>query len=62
MNVKVIKIAKEKGKKITGNILCPCKKCQIAVGVKNIKKAHEKGGFDVPSDHRFAYYRANPSL
>ena len=53
IDVEFIQTARKFGKKYPGCMTCICYKCQIAIGVKNIKKAHANGGYSIPSNSRF---------
>jgi hypothetical protein len=55
INVEFIQTARKFGKKYPGCMACICYKCQIAIGVKNLKKAHANGGYSIPSNSRFEY-------
>ena len=53
INVELIQTARKFGKKYPGCMTCICYKCQIAIGVKNIKKANANLGYSIPSNSRF---------
>ena len=53
IDVEFIQTARKFGKKYPGCMTCICYKCQIAIGVKNIKKAHANLGYSIPSNSRF---------
>ena len=53
INVEFIQTARKFGKKYPGCMTCICYKCQIAIGVKNIKKANANRGYSIPSNSRF---------
>jgi len=53
IDVEFIQTARKFGKKYPGCTTCICYKCQDAIGVKNIKKAHVNAGYSIPSNSRF---------
>ena len=59
VDVKFLEIAKNINVEYCGNDTCKCHKCQKLKGPKNIRKIHEKKGYQIQKGH-LEWFRANP--